>query len=117
MNLHNNDNHLEVQNIVKEKVEAFLTEYDGRNLLEFALTALAEALNQDPQREPLTETAIANYNFDPDKLFFPNPYDYSDIKKEKLFELARETYEKLIKGLTDAVISTTTGKFGVTAPY
>src|SRR5918994_1785144 len=107
----NNDNHLEVQNIVKEKVEAFLTEYDGRKLLEYALTAAVEALKQDPQLEPLVETSIANYNFDPDKLFFPNPYDYSELKKEKLFDLASETYEKLVKGLTHVTLSTATEKY------
>jgi hypothetical protein len=98
---HSNDDYLEVQNIVKEKVDAFLTEYNGRKLLEFALTAAAEALRQDPQRETLAEktSSLMNYDYDPETLFFPNPYDYSDLEKEKLFVRASEIYDKLVKGL------------------
>jgi hypothetical protein len=108
---HSNDDYLEVQNIVKEKVDAFLTEYNGRKLLEFALTAAAEALRQDPQRETLAEktSSLMNYDYDPEILFFPNPYDYSDLEKEKLFVRASEIYDKLVKGLTDVIIPTTAG--------
>jgi DNA repair exonuclease SbcCD ATPase subunit len=108
---HSNDDYLEIQNIVKEKVDAFLTEYNGRKLLEFALTAAAEALRQDPQREELAEKtpSLMNYDFDPEILFFPNPYNYSDLEKEKIFERASEIYDKLVEGLTGVVISTAPG--------
>jgi hypothetical protein len=45
----NNTTCLEVQNVVKEKVEEFLNEYDGRKLLEFALTAAVEGLTTRPR--------------------------------------------------------------------
>jgi hypothetical protein len=108
---HNNDKYLEVQNEVKEKVEAFLTKYNGRKLLEFSLTAAVEALRNEQERELLTEkiSPLKNYDFDPEILFFPNPYNYCDVEKEKLFELASKTYDKLVKGLTDVVISTAAG--------
>jgi hypothetical protein len=42
----NNEMYLKIQRIAKDKVNAFLTEYNGRKLLEFALTAVAESLRQ-----------------------------------------------------------------------
>jgi hypothetical protein len=105
---HNDGAYLEVQNVVKDRVNAFLTEYDGRKLLEFALAAAAEALKLDPS---LIERMVPlkNYDYDPEKLFFPNPYDYSDVNKEMTFELSSEIYNKLIKGLTDVTISRAAG--------
>jgi hypothetical protein len=53
--LNNNETYLKIQTIAKDKVNAFLTEYNGRKLLEFALAAVVEALRQrqDPQMELL----------------------------------------------------------------
>ncbi len=115
----NNCTCLELQNIVKEKVEESLNEYDGRKLLEFALTAAVEALRQDPEKELLTEklSTLRDYDFDPEKLFFPNPYDPSDLEKERLFEFASVTYNKLIRGLTDVAISTAAKKYTGTLPH
>jgi hypothetical protein len=42
----NSEMYLKIQRIAKDKVNAFLTEYNGRKLLEFALTAVAESLRQ-----------------------------------------------------------------------
>jgi hypothetical protein len=114
-----NNTCLEVQNIVKEKVEEFLNEYDGRKLLEFALTAAVEALRQVQEKELLTEkmSPSTDYDFDPEKLFFPNPYDPSDLEKERLFGLASVAYNKLIRGLTDVAISTAAKKYTGTLPY
>lgn len=50
---------------------------------------------------------LKNYDYDPEKLFFPNPYDDSDINKERKFELASEIYNKLVQGLSDVIVSRT----------
>jgi hypothetical protein len=115
----NNNTYLEVQNVVKEKVEEFLNEYNGRKLLEYALTAAVEALRQDPEKELLTEkmSTLTDYGFDPEKLFFPNPYNPSDLKKERLLELASVTYNKLFRGLTDVATSSAAKKYTGTLPY
>jgi hypothetical protein len=115
----NNNTYLEVQNVVKEKVEEFLNEYNGRKLLEYALTAAVEALRQDPEKELLTEkmSTLTDYDFDPEKLFFPNPYNPSDLKKERLLELASVTYNKLFRGLTDVATSSAAKKYTGTLPY
>ena len=110
--VNNNEIYLKIQKIAKDKVNTFLTEYKGRKLLEFALTAVAEALRQDPQRELLTKQMppIKNYDYDPEKVFCPNPYDYSYPNvTEKVLGLSSEMYDKLVKGLTDVTISTAAG--------
>jgi hypothetical protein len=115
----NNNTYLEVQNVVKEKVEEFLSEYNGRKLLEYALTAAVEALRQDSEKELSAEkmSTLTDYDFDPEKLFFPNPYNPSDLKKERLLELASIAYNKLFRGLTDVAISTAAKKYTGTLPY
>jgi hypothetical protein len=51
---------------------------------------------------------VKNYDYDPDKVFYPNPYDYSYPNiTEKVLGLSSEMYDKLVKGLTDVTISTT----------
>jgi hypothetical protein len=110
----NNETYLKIQTVAKDKVNAFLTEYNGRKLLEFALTAVAEALRQrqDLQRELLIKQMppIKNYDYDPEKVFCPNPYDYSYPNvTEKVLGLSSEIYDKLVKGLTDVTISTAAG--------
>ena len=110
--VNNNEIYLKIQTIAKDKVSAFLTEHYGRKLLEFALTVVAEAIRQDPQREILTKQMppIKNYDYDPEKVFCPNPYDYSYPNvTEKVLGLSSETYDKLVKGLTDVTISTAAG--------
>jgi hypothetical protein len=52
---------------------------------------------------------LINYDFDPEILFFPNPYNYSDLEKEKLFERASEIYDKLVEGLNGVVLTTAAG--------
>jgi hypothetical protein len=108
----NNDIYLKIQTIAKDKVNAFLTEYNGRKLLEFAIAAVAEALRQDPQRELLIKQIppVKNYDYDPEKVFCPNPYDcsYPNVT-EKVVGLSSEMYDKLVKGLTDVTISTAAG--------
>ena len=104
----NDETFLKIQRVAKDKVNAFLMEYNGRKLLEFALAAVAEVQRQDPlfiQRMP----KLKNYDFDPNKLFFPNPYDYSDTNKERAFELSSEIYNKMVKGLIDVAILTAAG--------
>ena len=73
----NNEIYLKIQRITKDNT--FLTEHYGRKLLEYALAAIAEALRQDPQRELLIKQMppVKNYDYDPEKVFCPNPYDYS----------------------------------------
>ena len=69
----------------------------------------AESLRQNPlliQKMP----PLQSYDFEPEKLFFPNPYDYSDINKEKAFELSSEIYDKLVKGLTYVTMSAAAGR-------
>jgi len=112
--VNNNKTYLKIQNIAKDKVNAFLTEYNGRKLLEFALTAVAESLRQrqDLQRELLIKQMppVKNYDYDPEKVFCPNPYDYGyPSVTEKVLGFSSEMYDKLVKGLTDVTISTTTG--------
>jgi hypothetical protein len=109
-----NEIYLKIQKIAKDKVNAFLTEHYGRKLLEFALAAVAEALRQrqDPQRELLIKQMppIKNYDYDPEKVFCLNPYDYGYPNvTEKVLGLSSEFYDKLVKGLTDVTISTTAG--------
>lgn len=59
-------------------------------LLEFALTAVTEALRQDPQRDLLIEKtpSVQNYDFASEESFFPNlyDYDYPHIAKEKVLD-------------------------------
>jgi hypothetical protein len=92
------------------KDESFLkiqkvAKYRVNTLLEFALASVAEVLRQNP---PLVEEMpnLVNYDFDSEKLFFPNPYEYSYTNKERAFELSSEIYNKMVKGLTDVTIST-----------
>jgi hypothetical protein len=75
----NNEIYLKIQTIAQDKVTAFLAEHYGRKLLEFALTAAAEALRQDSQRELLIKQmpSVKNYDYDPEKVFSLNPYNYS----------------------------------------
>jgi hypothetical protein len=113
--VNNNEIYLKIQTIAKDKVNAFLAEHYGRKLLEFALTAVAEALRQrqDLQRELLIKQipSVKNYDYDPEKVFCPNPYyDYSYPNvTEKVLGLSSEMYDKLVKGLTDVTISATAG--------
>ena len=113
--VNNNEVYLKIQKIAKDKVNAFLTEYNGRKLLEFALTAVAESLRQrqDSQRKLLIKQMppVKNYDYDPEKVFCPNPYyDYSYPNvTEKVLGLSSEMYDKLVKGLTDLTISTAAG--------
>jgi hypothetical protein len=103
----NNEIYLKIQRISKDKVNTFLTEYNGRKLLEFALVAVAETLRQNPQRELLIKNmpSVKNYDYDPEKVFCTNPYDYSYPNvTEKVLELSSEMYDKLVKGLTDVTI-------------
>lgn len=108
---HNNKIYLEIQNVAKDKVSRFLTEYDGSKLLEFALVAVAEALRKDPQRNLLIEKmpSISNHDF-ASKSFFPNPweyeYDFPHTAKEKVLESSSELYNKLLRGLTNSTLST-----------
>jgi hypothetical protein len=107
----NNEIYLKIQRITKDNT--FLTEHYGRKLLEYALAAIAEALRQDPQRELLIKRMppVKNYDYDPEKVFFPNPYSYSYPNvTEKVLGLSSEMYDKLVKGfLTDVTISTAAG--------
>jgi len=51
-----------------------------------------------------------DYDYDPEKVFCPNPYDYSYPNvTEKVLGLSSETYDKLVKGLTDVTIFTAAG--------
>ena len=53
---------------------------------------------------------VKNYDYDPEKVFCPNPYDcsYPNVT-EKVLGFSSEFYDKLVKGLTDVTISTTAG--------
>jgi hypothetical protein len=110
----NNKMYTKIQTIAKDKVNAFLTEYKGRKLLEFALAAVVEMLRQKNElhRELLFKSIppLTTYDYDPEKVFYLNTYDfnYSNII-EKMLGAASEIYNKLMKGLTDLTISTTAG--------
>ena len=86
-------------------------------LLEFALLSVSEALRQDPQKELLIEKTppIQNYDFNSSSVAleqppFPNPYDdYPHFAREKVLELSKKYYNRLVKGLTDCSISITAG--------
>ena len=86
-------------------------------LLEFALAAVTEALRQDPQKELLIEKTppIQNYDFNSSSVEleqqpFPNPNDdYPHFAREKVLELSKKYYDRLVKGLTDCSISTAAG--------
>ena len=52
--VNNNKTFTKIQTIAKDKVNAFLTEYKGRKILEFALAAVVESLRQ-------RETHIRSY--------------------------------------------------------
>jgi hypothetical protein len=110
--VNNNEIYLKIQRIAKDKVNTFLTEHYGRKLLEFALTLRTLRQRQDPQRELLIKQMppINNYDYDPEKVFCLNPYDYSYSNvTEKVLGLSSEMYDKLVKGLTDVTISTAAG--------
>jgi hypothetical protein len=68
--VNNNKTFTKIQTIAKDKVNAFLTEYNGRKLLEFALAAVVESLRQrqEPQRELLIKSIppIRSYDYDPE---------------------------------------------------
>jgi hypothetical protein len=113
----NNKEYLKIQTIAKGKVDAFLTEYKGRKLLEFALAAVVESLRQkrEPQRELLLKSIppIKNYDYDPEEVFYLNShyidyYSYSNVI-EKVLGPSSEIYDELVKGLTDVTVSTTAG--------
>jgi hypothetical protein len=110
----NNKTFTKIQTIAKDKVNAFLTEYNGRKLLEFALAAATESLRQkqEPQRELLIKNMppFTKYDYDPEKVFYLNS-NYNDYFNviEKVLGPSSEIYDKLVKGLTDVTISTTAG--------
>ena len=113
----NNKTFTKIQTIAKDKVNAFLTEYKGRKLLEFALAAVVESLRQrqEPHRELLIKSIppLKNYDYDPEKVFYLNShyndyYSYSNVI-EKVLGPSSEIYDKLVKGLTNVTISTTAG--------
>jgi hypothetical protein len=53
---------------------------------------------------------LKNYDYDPEKVFYLNTYDYSCSNVlEKVLGPASEIYDRLVKGLTDLTISTTAG--------
>jgi hypothetical protein len=115
--VNNNKEYLKIQAIAKDKVNAFLTEYKGRKLLEFALAAVTESLRQkqEPLRELLIKNMppITNNDCDPEKVFYLNSY-YNDyysysIVIEKVLGPSSEIYDKLVKGLTNLTVSTTAG--------
>jgi hypothetical protein len=69
-------------------------------------------LTQDPFRELLFKSMppLKNYDYDPEKVFYLNTYDYSYSNViEKVLGPASEIHDKLVKGLTDLTISTTAG--------
>ena len=109
-----NKTYMKIETIAKDKVNAFLTGYKGRKLLEFALTAVVEALRQkqDIYRELLFKSMppLKNYDYDPEKVYYLNSYDYSHSNViEKVLVPASEIYDKLVTGLTDLAIDTTAG--------
>jgi hypothetical protein len=113
----NNKEYLKIQTIANDKVNAFLTEYKGRKLLEFALAAVVEALRQkqDSYRNLLIESIppIKNYDYDPEKVFYLNSqcsdyYSYSKVI-ERVLGPSSEIFGKLVKGLTNVTVSTTAG--------
>jgi hypothetical protein len=115
--VNNNKTFTKIQTIAKDKVSAFLTEYKGRKLLEFALAAVIESLRQrqEFQRELLIKSIppIKNYDYDPEEVFYLNShyndyYSYSNVI-EKVLGPSSEFYDKLVKGLTDVTVSTTAG--------
>ena len=115
--LKQNDNlYQKIQNIAEDKVSSFLTGYNGMKLLEFALLSVCEALRNDPQKELLIEKTptIQNDDFSSSvalgKPPFPSPYDdYPHFAREKVLELSKKYYNRLVKGLTDCSISTAAG--------
>ena len=113
--LKQNDNlYQKIRNLAEDKVSSFLTGYNAMKLLEFALAAVTEALRQDPQRQLIIEKTppIQNYDFNSSSVElgqppFPYPYDdYPHIAKEKVLEISSKYYNRLVKGLTDCIIST-----------
>jgi hypothetical protein len=110
----NNKMYLKIETTAKDKVNAFLTEYKGRKLLEFALAAVVESLrqSQDSYRELLLKSMspIKNYDYDPERVFYlnSNDFSYSNVI-EKVLGPTSEIYDKLEKGLTNVTVSTTAG--------
>jgi hypothetical protein len=108
--LKQNDNiYQKIQNIAEDKVKAFLESNDATRLLEYALVAVTEALRQDPQRQLLIEKtpSIQNYDLTIEQSFLPSyDYYYPNTAKEKVLESANKIYDKLVKGLADATVST-----------
>jgi hypothetical protein len=110
----NNKMYLKIETTAKDKVNAFLTEYKGRKLLEFALAAVVESLRQrqEPVRELLIKCIppIMNYDYDPEKVFYlnSNDFSYSNVI-EKVLGSSSEIYDKLARGLTNVTVSTAAG--------
>jgi hypothetical protein len=71
----NDETYRRIQRTAKDKVNFFLTEYNGRKLLESALAAVVQALRQDLRRELLIENMppVEGFDFDPEKVFHPHP--------------------------------------------
>jgi hypothetical protein len=110
----NNETFLEIHKIAEGKVRAFLAENNGRKLLEFALSAVTQALRLDPQRGLLIQKtpSLESYDFNPNNLSFPElcDYNYPTIAKEKVLEISGEVYHNLVEGLTDITKPTFTEK-------
>jgi hypothetical protein len=110
----NNKIFTKIQKLAKDKVDAFLTEYKGRKLLEFALAAVVETLRQKNElhRELLFKSIppLTTYDYDPEKVFYLNTYDFNySTVIEKMLGPASEIYDNLVNGLTDLTMSTTAG--------
>jgi hypothetical protein len=110
----NNKMYLKIETTAKDKVNAFLTEFKGRKLLEFALAAVVESLRQrqEPLRELLIKNIppIMNYDYDPEKVFYlnSNVFIYSNVI-ERVLGPSSVFYDKLVKGLTNVTVSTNAG--------
>ena len=106
-----------IHTVVEEKVKSFLGNNKTMKMLEFALAAVTESLRQDPQKELLIENTppIQIYDFNPSSVAleqppFQNPYDdYPHIAKDKVLELSKKYYNRLVKGMTDCSLSTAAG--------
>jgi hypothetical protein len=102
-----------IHTVVEEKVKSFLGDNNTMKLLENVLLSVCEALRQDPQKELLIAKTPPTQNYDFNSFSvpleqppFPSPYDdYPHFAREKVLELSKKYYNRLVKGLIDCSLS------------
>jgi hypothetical protein len=100
----NSKNYQTIEKIAKDKVNELLT--DDKKLLEHALISVTEALRKEPDRYLLINEKPYNSLGSIQSILYEGDRQFA---KEKVLELADETFYKLQKGIVDNTLTAALG--------